>query len=157
METTHNADTEYLVRKASNAGYRMLSLLTPPAYMAYVLARRGRGSISINGLLRSTWIGGFAGAVGGGGVAFARYNFTNSEQVRVKRTEVAYDTDRIRAEDHSTIGGVLFAVLTPAAFWNRARIANLVLGGAALGSSVGMITHWTRNATGDPPTTASPV
>ncbi|KAF5391883.1 hypothetical protein D9757_001707 [Collybiopsis confluens] len=152
---THSADTEYLVRKGSNAGYRLLSLLSPPAYIAYTIARRG--SFSINGLLRSTWVGGLAGAVGGGGLAFARYSFTSPDQVRVSRAQAAYDTGRIRAEDHSTIGGVLFAVLTPAALWNRARIANLVLGGAGLGSSIGMIVHWTRSATGDPPKAASPV
>lgn len=157
METTHSADTEYLVRKGSNYGYRISSILSFPAYTAYILARRGRASFSLNGLLQSTWIGGFVGmpsclfhgatelhnqrigAAGGGGIAFARYNFTNPEQVRVKRMETAYDvnpinftrrftnttqTGRIRAEDHATIGGVLFAVLTPAVLWNRARIIN---------------------------------
>ncbi|KAJ3864338.1 hypothetical protein EV359DRAFT_41246 [Lentinula novae-zelandiae] len=132
---THSADTEYLVRKGSNTGYRILSILTPPAYTVYVLARHGRPSFSINGLLRSTWIGGIAGAAGGAGIAFARYNYTNAEKVRAKRVQVAYDvlffsffeqtlTCRIRAEDHATIGGVLLAVLTPAVFWNRARVAN---------------------------------
>ncbi|KAJ3882474.1 hypothetical protein F5051DRAFT_394370 [Lentinula edodes] len=148
---THSADTEYLVRKGSNTGYRILSILTPPAYTVYVLARHGRPSFSINGLLRSTWIGGIAGAAGGAGIAFARYNFTNPEKVRVKRVQVAYDTGRIRAEDHATIGGVLLAVLTPAVFWNRARVANLILGGAGIGTGVGMIAHWTRSVTGDTP------
>lgn len=62
MELTP-ADNEYLIRKGSNTGYRMLSIITPPAYTAYVLARRGRASFSINGLLRSTWIGGFVGTI----------------------------------------------------------------------------------------------
>ncbi|KAE9407081.1 hypothetical protein BT96DRAFT_851076 [Gymnopus androsaceus JB14] len=157
METTHSADTEYLVRKGSNYGYRIFSILSFPAYTAYILARRGRASFSLNGLLQSTWIGGFVGAAGGGGIAFARYNFTNPEQVRVKRMETAYDTGQIRAEDHATIGGVLFAVLTPAVLWNRARIINLILGGAGLGSSVGMLTHWTRSVSGDTPTVLAPV
>ncbi|KAJ3857936.1 hypothetical protein EV368DRAFT_77344 [Lentinula lateritia] len=137
---THSADTEYLVRKGSNTGYRILSILTPPAYTVYVLARHGRPSFSLNGLLRSTWIGGIAGAAGGAGIAFARYNYTNAEK-----------TGRIRAEDHATIGGVLLAVLTPAVFWNRARVANLILGGAGIGTGVGMIAHWTRSITGDTP------
>ncbi|KAJ3835903.1 hypothetical protein F5878DRAFT_626654 [Lentinula raphanica] len=172
---THSADTEYLIRKSSNVGYRIFSILTPPAYAAYVLVRHGRGSFSINALLRSTWIGGFVGAAGGAGIAFSRYNFTNAEQVRTKRLQVAYDVlfssfqsisdllispgkiDRIRAEDHATIGGVLFAVLTPALFWNRARIANLILGGAGIGTGVGMMAHWTRSATGDAPKGYSPI
>ncbi|KAJ4488355.1 hypothetical protein J3R30DRAFT_3696126 [Lentinula aciculospora] len=150
---THSADTEYLVRKNSNKGYRILSILTPTAYTAYILARHGHRAFSINGLLRSTWIGGFAGAAGGAATTFARYTYTNTEQLRVKRVQVAYDTDRIRAEDHATIGGVLFAVLTPAVFWNRAKIANLILGGAGIGTGVGMIAHWTRSVTGDTPKT----
>ncbi|KAJ3728851.1 hypothetical protein C8R42DRAFT_655104 [Lentinula raphanica] len=154
---THSADTEYLIRKSSNVGYRIFSILTPPAYAAYVLVRHGRGSFSVNALLRSTWIGGFVGAAGGAGIAFSRYNFTNAEQVRTKRLQVAYDIDRIRAEDHATIGGVLFAVLTPALFWNRARIANLILGGAGIGTGVGMMAHWTRSATGDAPKGYSPI
>ncbi|KAF9070378.1 hypothetical protein BDP27DRAFT_1323945 [Rhodocollybia butyracea] len=148
---THSADTEYLVRKGSNTGYRVISVVTPPAYLVYVLTRYGRHSLSINGLLRSTWIGGLAGAFGGGGIAYARYEFRNPEQVRTKREQTAYDFDRLRAEDHATIGGVLFAVLTPAVLWNRAKIVNLVLGGAGIGASVGMLTHWTRSVTGDPP------
>jgi hypothetical protein len=33
-------------------------------------------------------------------------------------------TSSMRADDHSTIGAILFAVLTPAAFWNRARLVH---------------------------------
>lgn len=33
-------------------------------------------------------------------------------------------TASIRADDHSTIGAILFAVLTPALFWNRARMVH---------------------------------
>lgn len=33
-------------------------------------------------------------------------------------------TDSIRADDHSTIGGILFAVITPAIFWKRASKVN---------------------------------
>ena len=33
-------------------------------------------------------------------------------------------TASIRADDHSTIGGILFAVITPALFWKRANSIN---------------------------------
>ncbi|KAK1232498.1 hypothetical protein PQX77_004349 [Marasmius sp. AFHP31] len=149
--TTHHQDAEYLVRKASNAGYRYLSLLAPPLYTAYILVRKGRGAFSVNGLLRSTWIAGVGGAVGGAGVGYVRYASTSQEGVRIKRVQTAYDTNRIRAEDHSTIGGVLFSVITPAILWKRAKVYNLILGGAGLGSGVGVLTHYLRSVTGDPP------
>ncbi|KAG7092165.1 hypothetical protein E1B28_008534 [Marasmius oreades] len=150
MESTHQ-DTEYLVRKTSNAGYRAFSLITPPLYTAYILARRGRGAFSINGVLRSTWIAGVGGAIGGAGIGYARYAYTSPETVRAKRVQTAYDTNRIRAEDHSTIGGILFSVITPAVLWKRAKIYNLILGGLSLGSGVGTLTHYFRAITGDPP------
>lgn len=33
-------------------------------------------------------------------------------------------TSSLRANDHATIGGLLFAVLTPAIFWKKAGIAH---------------------------------
>jgi len=62
ISSAHAVDTEYLVRGAMNSGYQWSSLLIPPAYITYVLARRGRGDLSLNRVLRATWIGGFAGA-----------------------------------------------------------------------------------------------
>ena len=37
-------------------------------------------------------------------------------------------TASLRADDHSTIGGILFAVLTPALFWKRANAINCTYG-----------------------------
>jgi hypothetical protein len=54
-------DTEYLVRQAMTTGYQWSSLLVPPVYVAYVLARRGRTALSINRVLRATWVGGLGG------------------------------------------------------------------------------------------------
>jgi hypothetical protein len=61
MSSAHAADTVYLVRQAANAGYQWSSLLAPPAYVAYVVARRGRGFLSLNQVLRATWVGGLGG------------------------------------------------------------------------------------------------
>ena len=58
-----DADTEYLVRRSMTKGYQLFSVITPPAYTAYVLARRPKGFFSVNRLLRATWIGGVAGLV----------------------------------------------------------------------------------------------
>ncbi|KAF9518902.1 hypothetical protein BS47DRAFT_1379645, partial [Hydnum rufescens UP504] len=52
--------------------------------------------------------------------------------------------NRIRADDHSTIGAILFGVLTPALLWKRARAVHLVLGGAGIGSGIGLSAHWYR-------------
>lgn len=158
----HVADTEYLVRKAVNTGYHYCSLLSPPAYVAFTLARRGRAApFSINRLLRATWIGGL-----GGTEFFACTRLTLFIESQVALAVVAWPmrgtpirmkiqsereeyklltmytfhrfhfgnecsrtckTNRIRAEDHATIGTVLFAVLIPALLWKRAHIVNRVL------------------------------
>jgi hypothetical protein len=60
-------------------------------------------------------------------------------------------TRRVRSGDHSTIGAVLFGVLTPALFWRRARAVHLVLGGAGVGSSIGLATYAYRELTNPQP------
>ena len=57
----HQVDTEYLVRKSMTTGYQWSSLIVPPVSIAYVAVRRGRKYISLNKILRATWIGGLGG------------------------------------------------------------------------------------------------
>jgi hypothetical protein len=40
------------------------------------------------------------------------------------KVEVAFQAASLRADDHSTIGAILFAVLTPAILWKRASVVN---------------------------------
>ena len=54
-------DVEFLVRRSMTKGYQLFSLLTPPAYAAFILARKGRAQFSINRFLRATWVGGAVG------------------------------------------------------------------------------------------------
>ncbi|TFK25067.1 hypothetical protein FA15DRAFT_591346 [Coprinopsis marcescibilis] len=147
----HAADTEFLVRKSMNTGYQVATLLAPPVYTAFIIARRGRSSWSLNRTLRATWVGGFAGSAAFGGATYVRYANSSIEHTRAQRISSAYDTNRIRREDHSTIGAVLTAVLFPAILWNRASAVNLILGGAGIGSSAGVLTHYLRNISGDTP------
>ncbi|PBK77651.1 hypothetical protein ARMSODRAFT_946495 [Armillaria solidipes] len=151
ISAAHAADTEYLVRKSMTTGYHVLSLITPPAYVVFSLSRYGWRGFSANRLLRATWLGGVGGTVVGGGLGYARYRFSNEEVARKRRLESTYDSNRIRAEDHSAIGSILLAVLTPAILWKRAHTVNLILGGAGIGSSIGLITHYARSLAGDPP------
>ncbi|EPQ58250.1 hypothetical protein GLOTRDRAFT_36507 [Gloeophyllum trabeum ATCC 11539] len=144
-------DTEVLVRRSMTKGYQLFSLLTPPVYAATVLYKRGRAHFSVNRFLRATWIGGAIGTASGGAVEYVRASNSSEESLRRRRIIAAYNTDSLRADDHSTIGAILFAVLTPALFWKRARAVHLVLGGAGLGSSVGVLAHYGRNLSGDPP------
>ncbi|KAL1947579.1 hypothetical protein VTO73DRAFT_13303 [Trametes versicolor] len=146
----HDADVEFFVRRGMTKGYQLLSLLTPPAYTVFALTRYGRSHISVNRLLRATWIGGSAGVLGGGAFEYVRSAYSNGEKVRIRRLHAAYNTSSIRADDHSTIGGILFAVITPALFWKRASSLNLILGGAGIGSAVGLVSHYARAVTGDP-------
>ncbi|EIN07678.1 hypothetical protein PUNSTDRAFT_120975 [Punctularia strigosozonata HHB-11173 SS5] len=157
LAAARSADTEFLVRRASTKGYEWASLITPPAYVAYVLARKGRAQLSVNRVLRATWVGGAAGVAGGAATGYATCAWSTEVDIRKRRIRAAYDTDSIRVDDHSTIGGLLGAVLTPAILWKRARLAHLILGGAGFGSAVGLLTHYGRSLTGDhPPPTNLP-
>lgn len=151
MSQPHAADTEYLIRQSMTTGYQWSSLIAPPAYVAFILARRGRAELSINKILRTTWIGGLGGASISGGGAYVRYAYSSQESVRAKRIETAYNTSIVRRNDHSTIGSVLGAVAVPAILWKRASIVNLILGGAGLGGDIGLLTHYGRTVSGDPP------
>lgn len=62
-EGPHTADVEFLVHACMRKGYQLFSLLTPPAYTAFVLARKGRAQFTINRLLRATWVGGAVGKI----------------------------------------------------------------------------------------------
>jgi len=146
-----SADVEYMVRRGMTKGYQIFSLLTPPLYAGFVLARRGRSQFSVNRFLRATWLGGAGGSVGGGVVEWARSSSASAESLRSRRMYHAYNTASIRADDHSTIGAILFAVLTPALFWNQARMVHLILGGSGIGSGVGLLAHYGRTISGDPP------
>ncbi|KAF8201583.1 hypothetical protein BJ912DRAFT_945780 [Pholiota molesta] len=151
ISDAHAADTEYLVRQAMNAGYQWSSLIVPPAYVAYIIARKGRGELSLNRILRATWVGGLGGVAVSGGAAYMRYAYSSPESVRAKRIETTYNTHIIRRNDHSTIGALLAAVAVPAIFWKRASTINLILGGAGLGSGIGLLAHYGRSFSGDPP------
>ena len=153
----HSADVDFLVRKAMNTGFQVFSLVTPAAYTAFVIARKGRAAWSLNRTLRATWLGGIGGTAAFGGGAYLRYANTSFETTRVYRIESAYDTDRIRREDHSTIGAVLMAVVTPALLWKRASAVNLILGGAGIGGGVGVLAHYFRRISGDEPPKLTPV
>ncbi|KZP23684.1 hypothetical protein FIBSPDRAFT_858276 [Athelia psychrophila] len=144
-----SADVEYMVRRGMTKGYQLLSVLTPPLYTALFLTRRGRAHFSINRLLRATWLGGAAGCAGGGVYEYARSSMSTETTIRARRMNAAYNTSSLRADDHATIGAVLFAVLNPALFWSRARVAHLVLGGAGLGTGLGLLTHYARGLGGD--------
>ncbi|KIY43618.1 hypothetical protein FISHEDRAFT_53358 [Fistulina hepatica ATCC 64428] len=149
--TSHDADLRYMVRTGMTEGWELFSLLTPTLYAGYILTRFGRPYFFANKFLRATWIGGTIGAGMGGGVTYLRYAHTDDTFLRNRRFQSVYNTARIRAEDHAVIGGLLMSVLTPALFWKRASIVNLVLGGMGLGSGWGLLTHWVRFFSGDPP------
>ncbi|KAG1819502.1 uncharacterized protein BJ212DRAFT_1445955 [Suillus subaureus] len=140
---------EVLVRRGMTKGYEVFSLLTLPAYAAFVLMRKGKGHFTVNRFLRATWAGGAVGCAGGGMLEYVRSSRASEATVTSRRVQHAYDAASLRADDHSTIGAILFAVLTPAILWKRASTVNLVLGGAGIGSAIGLLTHYGRTVTED--------
>jgi hypothetical protein len=157
LEYARIADTQYLVRRSMTKGYQLFSILTPPVYIGLSLYRKGRGHITVNRLLRATWLGGVAGISSGGAFEYVRSSNSTSETLRSRRIRAAIDRASHRADDHATIGALLFAVLTPAIFWKHGAAIHLVFGGAGLGTAAGYFTHIARSASGDvPPTPVVP-
>ncbi|KAJ1307947.1 hypothetical protein OPQ81_002024 [Rhizoctonia solani] len=154
IEAAHAADSEYLVRQYSTRGYQTLSFITPIAYTGYALVRRRPWSIQQT--LRATWLGGIGGAVAGAGTGWAWATSSNPERVHKARLKMAYDRGLLRLNDHSTIGMLLGAMLTPALFLKRAMTLDLILGGAGLGSSAGVVVHWWRSMTEPDPRVPTP-
>jgi len=152
------ADREYLIRRSMTKGYQYLSLLSPPLYTFITWTRRTGAAWTVNKLLRATWIGGAIGIAEAGAFEFLRTMHESEESLQVRRLRAAYNISSIRADDHSTIGAVLGAVLTPALLWKRGRSVHLFLGGAGIGAGAGLLAHWGRTFTeGGPPKTESPV
>ncbi|CAE6341126.1 unnamed protein product [Rhizoctonia solani] len=145
VQAAHAADSEYILRQYSTRGYQTLSFVAPIAYTGYALVRRRPWSIQQT--LRATWIGGLGGAVAGAGTGWAWATSSSPERVHRVRAKMAYDRSLLRLNDHSTIGMLLGAMLTPAIILKRARVLDLLLGGAGIGSSVGVMAHWWRSMT----------
>ncbi|KAH8117212.1 hypothetical protein DFH11DRAFT_988577 [Phellopilus nigrolimitatus] len=147
-----SADREYLIRRSMSIGYQYFSLLMPPLYTAVVLSRRRMGAMpwSINRMLRASWIGGAVGVAQGGALEYLKTSYESEDVLRARRINAMYNMSSLRAEDHSTIGAILGATLTPALFWKRARSVHLFLGGAGIGAGMGLLAHWTRNVTEGP-------
>ena len=61
LENARIADTQYLVRRSMTKGYQLFSIVTPPVYIGFSLFRKGRSHITVNRLLRATWLGGVTG------------------------------------------------------------------------------------------------
>ncbi|KIK40752.1 hypothetical protein CY34DRAFT_13489 [Suillus luteus UH-Slu-Lm8-n1] len=149
LSATHAADMEIIVRRGMTKGYEVFSLLTPPVYAAFVFMRKGKGHFTVNRFLRATWGSHSPGCAGGGALEYIRSSRASEATMRNRRLQHAYDAASLRADDHSTIGAILFAVLTPAILWKRASVVNLVIGGAGIGSAIGLLTHYGRTVTGD--------
>jgi hypothetical protein len=118
LENARIADTQYLVRRSMTKGYHLFSILTPPIYIGFNLFRKRSSHISVNRLLRATWLGGVAGmyrtagchsipyishiimhtGIGGGGaVEYVRSANSNPETLRSRRIRAALDVIPILA------------------------------------------------------------
>ena len=61
LEDARVADTQYLVRRSMTKGYQLFSIITPPVYIGFSLFRKRGSHITVNRLLRATWLGGVSG------------------------------------------------------------------------------------------------
>lgn len=108
----HAADTEFFVRRGMTKGYQQMSILAIPLYLGFTIWRKGRSHVTVNRMLRATWIGGgvgefyvylnsnlkimfmdvpFVGVAGGGSFEYLRSAYSNPENVRSRRIQAAYN------------------------------------------------------------------
>ena len=52
------------------------------------------------------------------------YDIFSTDVSSLHSPQLLVETTQLRTDDHSTIGSILFAVLTPALMWRRAHIIN---------------------------------
>lgn len=112
LENARIADTQYLVRRSMTKGYQLFSILTPPIYIGFNIFRKRNSHITVNRLLRATWLGGVVGmyrtaarlstpyishvfvhtGIGSGGaVEYARSANSGPETLRSRRIRAAID------------------------------------------------------------------
>ncbi|KAH9954688.1 hypothetical protein BGW80DRAFT_1400079 [Lactifluus volemus] len=58
--------------------YSLFYIATLPIYAGISLLPKGRGHLTVNHLLRATWLGGGAGIVGGGAIEYIRFKELDS-------------------------------------------------------------------------------
>ncbi len=118
LENARVADTQYLVRRSMTKGYQLFSIITPPIFIGFSLFRKRSSHITVNRLLRATWLGGVAGmyppqdvpisayishnfvliGIGSGGaVEYVRSANSNPETLRSRRIRAALDVISILA------------------------------------------------------------
>ncbi|KAH8829651.1 hypothetical protein DL96DRAFT_1599008 [Flagelloscypha sp. PMI_526] len=139
--TSFNQDSRYLIRTWALHGFFYASVFVPMAVALSLPAR----------FFRATFVGSAATSAVFAGLGYLRFSFMDEDALRARRLNDVYDANRIRLEDYSTIGSVLSGVLVPAIFWKRAPIHYLILGGATIGTGLGMTTHYVRFALGHRP------
>jgi hypothetical protein len=118
LEYARIADTQYLVRRSMTKGYQIFSILTPPVYIGFNIFRKRSSHITVNRLLRATWLAGVAGVYrrtsqypiyiscfflvhtgigSGGAVEYVRSANSSPETLRSRRIRAALDVIPILA------------------------------------------------------------
>ncbi|KAG8991694.1 hypothetical protein FRB90_001252 [Tulasnella sp. 427] len=138
------AARESLYKQITFRGFQYGSIVAAPAYILLTLARRR--PVTANSTLAATWVGGLTGAAAGYGAGYWNYKDLQDVKVTEAWAMIAYNRQQVRLNDYSTVGAVIGALLTPAIFYKRARLAHAVLGGASLGAGAGAVTHYWQGA-----------
>ncbi|KAI3623097.1 hypothetical protein CBS14141_003880 [Malassezia furfur] len=134
--SVHNQeDQSYLIAFRSLLGAQVASVAATPTYLVHAL-RKGssRDSHSIAVPLIGAVLGGAGGWVEGSQL---------SPAVLARRvSDSRLDVVRARRDDYQLIGSVVGALTLPALFLRRVGLITGMLGGAGLGSAVGVLTFY---------------
>ncbi|KAJ7445777.1 hypothetical protein B0H11DRAFT_401562 [Mycena galericulata] len=145
-----SSDSAYIVARSMKSSFGVGAVLGIPIYTALLFSSKLRKkSFSIERLMNVSTLSGVGVSTAGGAVAFSRNMLSDAATLKQRRVELAYSVSQRREDDFGTIGAVLGLVLAPAAFYTRAGLLDLTLGGGTLGYGGGFLTHHVQNFLGN--------
>ncbi|WFD49331.1 hypothetical protein GLX27_004011 [Malassezia furfur] len=138
--SVHNQeDQSYLIAFRSLLGAQVASVAATPTYLVHALRK---GSFRLRGLARYNIAVPLIGAVLGGAGGWVEGSQLSPAVLARRVSDSRLDVVRARRDDYQLIGSVVGALTLPALFLRRVGLITGMLGGAGLGSAVGVLTFY---------------
>ncbi|KAI3628942.1 hypothetical protein CBS9595_000014 [Malassezia furfur] len=136
--SVHNQeDQSYLIAFRSLLGAQVASVAATPTYFVHAIRK---GSFRLRGLARIAVP--LIGAVIGGAGGWIEGSQLSPAVLARRVSDSRLDVARARRDDYQLIGSVVGALTLPALFLRRVGLVTGMLGGAGLGSAVGVLTFY---------------
>lgn len=117
-------------------GTQVASVAATPLYLINSIRK---GSFRLRGLARYNWVVPALGCALGAAGGWTESLQTSAPSLAFRVANVRADAERMRRDDYQLIGAVVGGLTLPAIFLRRVGLVNGLLGGAGLGSAVGVL------------------